>query len=75
MFAFGKFGAAGINQVLSMPDPEKFCVVASGAGYLVSAFHPEVWEPVRLTLLLERAAAVIDRSEMEAVNRLCELSS
>jgi hypothetical protein len=45
-FAFGKFGKAGISRVLSMPDPEKLCVVARGAGYVVFASTPDAWEVV-----------------------------
>lgn len=47
MFVFGKFGKAGVTRVLSMPDPEKLCVVARGAGYVVTAAKPDVWETVR----------------------------
>jgi hypothetical protein len=47
MFAFGKLGKDGISRVLTMPDPEKLCVVARGAGYVVSASKPETWEAVR----------------------------
>jgi hypothetical protein len=47
MFASGKFGKAGISRVLSMPDSERLCVVARGAGYVVTASKPDVWEAVR----------------------------
>lgn len=46
MFAFGKFGNAGVTRVLSMPDPRLLCVVARGGGYLVTAASPNAWEPV-----------------------------
>lgn len=48
MFAFGKLGKAGVSHVLSMPDPDKLCVVARGAGFVVSASSPEHWEGVRV---------------------------
>jgi hypothetical protein len=53
MFAFGKFGKAGVTQVLSMPDPEKLCVVASGAGYVVAAATPDVWETVKVIPIVD----------------------
>lgn len=53
MFAFGKFGAAGISRVLSLPDVDALCVIARGAGYRVSAVDPEKWAPVRATPILD----------------------
>jgi hypothetical protein len=53
MFAFGKFGKAGITRFLSMPDPEKLCVVAKGAGYLVTAATPDIWETVRAIPIID----------------------
>jgi len=47
MFAFGMFGKAGISRVLSLPDPERLCAVARGAGFVVSASEPDKWETVR----------------------------
>src|SRR5688500_7035239 len=45
-FAFGNFGSAGTSRVLTMPDPERLCIVARGAGFIVSADSPESWETV-----------------------------
>jgi hypothetical protein len=53
MFAFGKFGKAGVSRVLSTPDPDKICVVANGAGYVVSASDPYTWEAVRVTPIMD----------------------
>lgn len=47
VFAFGRFGKGAISRILSMPDPEKFCVVSRGAGYVVTASRPDTWEAVR----------------------------
>ncbi|MEO6776265.1 MAG: hypothetical protein ABI467_25155, partial [Kofleriaceae bacterium] len=46
IFAFGSFRSSAATRVLSMPNPDVFCVVAKGAGYLVSAAKPDVWEAV-----------------------------
>lgn len=53
MFAFGDFGAAGTSRGLSMPNPEQICVVTRGAGYVVSATHPETWEEIATIPILE----------------------
>jgi hypothetical protein len=45
-FAFSSFVRTPIAGIFTMPDPQRFCVVASGAGYLVSANDPALWEPV-----------------------------
>jgi hypothetical protein len=47
IFAFGKFGKTGVTRIVSMPDLERLCVVARGAGYVVTAAQPESWEPVQ----------------------------
>lgn len=52
-FAFGKLGKAGVTGVLSMPAPEKLCVVARGAGYVVTAANPDVWETVRAIPIID----------------------
>jgi hypothetical protein len=46
-FAFGKFGEQGLTKVVSMPDPERVCVVSRGAGYIVSVRDARSWEVVR----------------------------
>jgi hypothetical protein len=53
MFAFGKFAKAGVTRVLSMPDPERFCVVARGAGYVVTVANPAAWEAVRAIPIID----------------------
>lgn len=53
MFAFGTFGRAGVTRVLSMPDPEKFCVVARGAGYVASAPQAGTWAAVRTIPIID----------------------
>lgn len=52
-FAFGKFGNAGVSRVLSMPNPDKLCVVARGAGFVGSASFPECWEEVRAVPIID----------------------
>jgi hypothetical protein len=53
LFAFGNVGDDGVSRILSMPDPEKVCVVAKGAGYLVSAHDPNTWESVRAVPIVD----------------------
>lgn len=40
------FGGTGFSRVLSMPNPALLCVIARGAGYIVSAHRPDAWEGV-----------------------------
>lgn len=47
VFAFGEISPKGISGVYSMPDPDKFCVVSRGAGYIVSSSDPEDWQEVK----------------------------
>lgn len=48
MFAFGTASRTPSthSEICPTPDPDRLCVVARGAGYLVSAHHPKSWEPV-----------------------------
>lgn len=45
-FAFGGLTPAGVSGIFTTPDPQKFCVVDGGRGYLVSADAPTVWERI-----------------------------
>ena len=47
VFAFGEISPKGISGIYSMPDPDKFCVVSRGAGYIVSSSDPEDWQEVK----------------------------
>lgn len=47
VFAFGKISPKGIIGIYSMPDPDKFCVVSRGAGYIVSSSDPEDWQEIK----------------------------
>jgi hypothetical protein len=58
VFAFGEFGNAGVSRVLSMPDPEMLCVVARGAGYVVTAAKPDIWETVRAIPIIDVRAVL-----------------
>jgi hypothetical protein len=57
MFAFGKVGKTGFDGVLAMPDPDKVCVVARGAAYIVRASDPTAWEPVGMSPVTDVRAA------------------
>jgi len=47
IFEFGTVTPNDILAIYTMPELNKFCVVAGGAGYIVSATNPEKWEEVR----------------------------
>ena len=52
-FAFGQVTPKGVTGVFTTPDPQRVCVVAKGAGYLVSASFPTRWEPVNATPIID----------------------
>ncbi|HJU07468.1 MAG TPA: hypothetical protein VJ727_03200 [Rhodanobacteraceae bacterium] len=47
-FAFGEYSQRGMSGLFSTPDPERFCVVAGGAGYLVTASDPKLHENLEI---------------------------
>ncbi|HVI48131.1 MAG TPA: hypothetical protein VM802_24905 [Chitinophaga sp.] len=47
VFAFGEISATGISALYSTPDPNKFCVVSNGSGYIVSSNNPKDWQEVK----------------------------
>jgi hypothetical protein len=53
VFAFGRLGDRGISRVLSLPDPEKLCVVSKGAGYIVAATDPRACERLRTVPIVD----------------------
>lgn len=57
-FAFGGSGERGVTRALSLPEPDKLCVVSRGAGYVVSASTPEAWERVAATPIVDVRAIV-----------------
>jgi len=52
-FAFGQVTPKGASGIFTTPDPQRFCVVSKGEGYLVSATTPTVWEAVRATPIID----------------------
>lgn len=53
VFAFGYSSPPAFSRVVSSPDPERVCVVARGAAYLVKADEPERWERIPFTPALD----------------------
>jgi hypothetical protein len=52
-FAFGKMAPKAPSGIFATPDAGRLCVVAKGAGYLVSACSPMTWEAVQATPILD----------------------
>jgi len=48
VFAFGEINTNGISGIYSMPDPNKFCIISKGAGYIVSSNNPTDWKQVKV---------------------------
>jgi hypothetical protein len=46
-FAFGRVTQDGVSGLYTTPNPERFCVAAKGAAYLVSSNAPDIWDNVR----------------------------
>src|SRR5262245_47392662 len=55
-FAFGQISSNGLSGLFATPDPETICVVARGAGYLVKANRPDVWEILNVKPVVEAHA-------------------
>ena len=53
MFAFGTLSPKGVTGVYQLPDESRFCVVAKGTAYVVSAVDPTDWEEVPLVPILD----------------------
>jgi len=47
-FAFGEYSQHGVSGLFSTPDPRRFCVVAGGTGYLVTASDPKLYENIEI---------------------------
>jgi len=52
-FAFGRVAPKAPSSIFMTPDPQRICVVAKGAGYLVSVDDPTSWEIVRATPIID----------------------
>jgi hypothetical protein len=52
-FASGQIAPKGASGIFTTPDPHRLCVVAAGAGYIVTAAAPANWEPVRATPIID----------------------
>lgn len=53
IFAFGEITPKGLTGIYSMPDSDKFCVVAKGAGYIVSADNPKDWQEIKAIPIMD----------------------
>ena len=42
-----------MSGVYSTPDPNKFCVVSKGAGYIVSSDDPNDWQEVKVISVMD----------------------
>src|ERR1700730_3319285 len=57
VFAFGYTSPPAFSRVVSSPDPERLCVVAKGAAYLVKANEPDRWERIPVSPVLDIRSA------------------
>ncbi|HMD38163.1 MAG TPA: hypothetical protein VKH15_02715, partial [Candidatus Acidoferrum sp.] len=48
VFALGYSSSTGFSRVVSLPDPDRVCVIANGAAYIVKVNEPEIWDQVPL---------------------------
>lgn len=47
IFEFGKISGNGISGIFTTPNTDIICIVAKGAGYMVSTSNPLNWEQVK----------------------------
>jgi hypothetical protein len=52
IFKFGYQSPPAYSRVVSSPAPDSVCVISNGAGYLVKADEPEVWEKIQVSPVL-----------------------
>jgi len=53
VFKFGYSSPPAFSRVVSSPDPDRVCVISSGAAYVVKADEPEVWEEIPIIPVLD----------------------
>jgi len=53
VFASGYPSPPAFSRVVSSPDPNRACVISSGAAYIVNTDEPETWEQVPIIPALE----------------------
>ncbi|WP_413512613.1 hypothetical protein [Myroides odoratus] len=53
VFAFGTFSSKGISGIYTMPNPNRFCIVSKGSGYIVSVNDNKDWEEVESIPILD----------------------
>jgi hypothetical protein len=46
VFAFALGSPVASSHVISTPEPKTVCVISKGAGYMVNAESPKLWEEV-----------------------------
>ncbi len=46
VFAFGCGSKLAVSRVISLPDPDRLCVISRGAAYAVRSDDPSVWEEI-----------------------------
>lgn len=71
-FAAGYKSVHALNRITTLPDPNRVCIVASGAGYLIRADSPEEWEKVPVFPVVECVSLVANATVLLGdFTRLC----
>lgn len=73
VFAFGYTSPPAISRIISLPDPDRVCIVSRGAAYLVEASQPEVWE--RLPVMPVIDVVVVPAQELVVFANFTRLSA
>jgi hypothetical protein len=53
VFRFGYSSPPAFSRVVSSPDPDRLCVLANGAAYVVKSNDPERWEQIPIIPVLD----------------------
>lgn len=53
VFAFGEISPNGLSGLYSTPNPNKFCIVSKGSGYIVSSNNPKDWQEVKAIPIMD----------------------
>lgn len=53
IFGFGNISKNGVSGVYTTPHSNKLCVIANGAGYIVSSDNPKNWEEIKYIPIID----------------------
>lgn len=53
VFAFGYGEPPAVSRIVSLPDPDRACIISRGATYIVNPNDPDSWEQIPMMPVLD----------------------